>query len=149
MKKVLKQFSCFAVLAIFASCGGAGGGYYAKYTDKDGNAVKISGNVAYTYTGGIHINNFDGQVVQFQLEEGGDFQEEGMAGKTIKVMFYETDESLIWQAKEFDDSKTVTCEIESFEYLKEGMMDDKEYVLKGKFSNDNFKDGEFSLKVTI
>lgn len=155
MKKLVLILSVVATAAILTSCGGGMGGsnFFVKYTDKDGKSVNMSSSaVTYTYTGGVYLNSFGGtpnMVAQFMLEDETDFTPEGMEGKTMKVMIFESDKTIIWSSEDWDDAKTFTCNIESFTFVKDGMMDDKTYKVTAKFSNNNFKDGELALQVNI
>jgi len=152
----MKKLTLFLLPAIIAilmvSCGGMGGGnYYVNYTDADGAEVSFGdANVAYTFTGGVYLNSFSGtpsKVVQFQFD--GEYTPEEMVGKTIDVMIWESDKSIIWSAEDFDPAKTFKCTVESFEFYKDGMMDDKTYKLIGTFDQEGYKEGKLCLQVNI
>lgn len=152
----MKKLALFLLPAIIAilmvSCGGMGGGtYYVNYTDASGAEVSFGdANVTYTYTGGVYLNSFSGKpskVVQFQFD--GEYTPEEMAGKTIDVMIWESDKSIIWSAEDWDPAKTFKCTVESFEFYKDGMMDDKTYKLTGTFDQDGYKAGKLCLQVNI
>lgn len=154
MKKLKKLLIPILAIVLLSSCGGAGGGdYYVKYTDSDAKPVSMStNNVTYTFVGGVYLNTFSGtegksNVVQFKFD--GDYTPEEMVGKTIDVMIWETEESLVWSAKDFDEAKTFKCTVTSFDYFKEGMFKDKVYKLTGTFNQDGYKDGTLCLQVDI
>ncbi len=152
MKRLTQLLLPVVITFLLAACGGLGGKtYYVNYTDADGNNVSFGdNNVTYTFTGGVYLNSFGGKsakVVQFQFD--GKYAPEEMAGKTIDVMIYESDKSIIWSAEDFDPAKTFKCKIESFEFYKDGMMDDKIYKLTGTFDTEDYKQGKLCLQVNI
>ncbi len=152
MRKIKSLLLPALIMVILASCGGfSGKSYYVNYTDNDGNKVSLGDeNVTYTFTNGIYLNSFSGtptKVVQFQFD--GEYTPEEMVGKTIDVMIWETEKSIIWSAEDFDAEKTFKCTVESFEFYKKGMFDDKTYKLVGNFDQDGFKEGKLCLQVNI
>ncbi|MFH2144095.1 MAG: hypothetical protein ABIJ97_16840 [Bacteroidota bacterium] len=153
MRRVIQLLSIIIVISLLHSCGGGTGGYYVKYTDKDGNKVNLSaGDVSYTFTNGVYLNTFAGKptmVAQFKLEDAYNFEVEGMVGKVIDVMVFESEKSIIWNAEDFVPEKSFKCTVEAFTFVKKGMMDDNIYKVTGKFSVDGFKDGELALQVNI
>jgi hypothetical protein len=105
-----------------------------------------------TYPMGIYMNTFGGspqKVVQFKMQDGSDITVDGMAGKVMDVMIWESTESIVWNTAEFDPAKTFPVTIESVTFFKDGMMDDKVYKVVGKFNTDQFKNGELTLQVNI
>jgi len=154
MKKLFFLASIVAISVILTSCGGMGSGdFYVKYTDEKGTDVNFgTANLGYSYSMGIYMNTFGGtpqKVVQFMMKDSTDIAAEGMTGKEINIMIWESNETIVWNTAEFDPAKTFTGTIESVEYFKDGMMGDKTYKVKGKFNADNFKNGEFCLQVNI
>lgn len=154
MKKLFFLLAVVAMGAFLYSCGGLGSGdFYVKYTDEAGQEVSFgSSNLGYSYSMGIYMNTFGGnpqKVAQFKTKDGSDIAAEGMNGKEIDLMIWESTESIVWNTAEFDPATTFTATIESVEYFKDGMMGDKTYKVKGKFNADKYKNGEFCLQVNI
>lgn len=153
MRKIIQLLSVMAVVSLLFSCGGGMSGYFMKYTDKDGKEVSFSApELTYTFVNGVYINGFGGSPsknVQFKLVDGYSFEAEGMVGKEIEVMIFESDKTIIWGAEEFVPEKSFKCKVETFEFVREGMMEDKVYKLTGKFDADGFKGGEYALQVNI
>lgn len=150
MKNVLL---IIVALAVLTSCGGIKSDFYVNYTDEAGNAVALnSANLGYTYNMGIYMNDFGGKpgkVIQFVMEDQSDILAEGMEGKVLDMLIFETDGSLFYDAKEFDPAQTFKGTIKSVTFFKDGMMDDKIYKVVGTFNSDKFKNGEFCLQVNI
>ncbi|PKP22947.1 MAG: hypothetical protein CVU05_01640 [Bacteroidetes bacterium HGW-Bacteroidetes-21] len=154
MKKALLILSAVIMTTIVISCGGmASGDFSVKYTDEAGKDVSFgSSNLGYSYSMGIYMNTFGGspqKVVQFKMQDGSDITVDGMAGKVMDVMIWESTESIVWNTAEFDPAKTFPVTIESVTFFKDGMMDDKVYKVVGKFNTDQFKNGELTLQVNI
>jgi len=154
MKKMFFLFTFAAISLILTSCGGLGGGdFNVKYTDEGGKEVSFgTASLGYSYSMGIYMNTFGGspqKVVQFMTKDGSDITAEGMNGKEIDIMIWESTETIVWNTADFDPEKTFTGTIESVEFFKDGMMGDKTYKVKGKFNADKFKNGEFCLQVNI
>jgi hypothetical protein len=154
MKKLFFLVCLIAVGIVVTSCGGlSSGDFYVKYTDENGKDVNFgTSSLGYSYSMGIYMNTFGGtpqKVAQFKMKDGSDIAAEGMNGKEIDIMIWESTESIVWNTAEFDPAKTFTGTIESVEFFKDGMMGDKTYKVKGKFNADKFKNGEFCLQVNL
>ncbi len=154
MKKLFFLVCLIAIGIVVTSCGGLGSGdFYVKYTDEGGKDVNFgTSSLGYSYSMGIYMNTFGGtpqKVAQFMMKDGSDIAAEGMNGKEMDIMIWESTESIVWNTAEFDPAKTFTGTIESVEFFKDGMMGDKTYKVKGKFNADKFKNGEFCLQVNI
>ncbi len=146
MKKSIKLSLLLFTLITLFSCGGAGLSpktYYVEYTNSEGKQISAGGNdITYSYWSPTHENTFFGvpsTTVLFQIESGA--TPDNIVGKEISVMITKKSDD------EFDESKAFKCKVESFDYVKKGMFDDKVYKLKGTFNTNEYKNGKLCLQV--